>query len=124
MFSSIALQLRMHDPVIAADGQTYERSAIEGWLATQGSGPPRSPVTGQLMSSAALLPNLAIRDLVHAASAASDRQPLDEESEVGGNGAPSHQLDCADLMLCLLIAEHEASTEVNRLQNLAGSELT
>ena len=54
----------MRDPVIASDGQTYERSAIEGWFATLGAGPPRSPVTGQLMPTAALLPNLAIRDLV------------------------------------------------------------
>ena len=54
----------MHDPVIASDGQTYERSAIEGLLATRGSRSPRSPVTGQLMPTAALLPNLAIRDLV------------------------------------------------------------
>ncbi len=55
------VQVRMRDPVIAADGQTYERTAIEGWLA---AGSLRSPVTGQLMPSAALLPNLAIRDLV------------------------------------------------------------
>ena len=54
----------MRDPVIASDGQTYERSAIEGWFKMLGSGAPRSPVTGQLMPSAALLPNLAIRDLV------------------------------------------------------------
>ncbi len=54
----------MRDPVIAVDGQTYERSAIEDWFATLGGEPPRSPVTGQLMASAALLPNLAIRELV------------------------------------------------------------
>jgi hypothetical protein len=58
------VQVRLRDPVIASDGQTYERSAIEGWFQTLGGGPPRSPVTGQLMPSAALLPNLAVRDLV------------------------------------------------------------
>jgi len=58
------VQVRMRDPVIAADGQTYERSAIQGWLAAMGSGPPRSPVTGQPMPTAALLPNLAIRELL------------------------------------------------------------
>ena len=56
-------QVRLRDPVIASDGQTYERSAIEGWFAMLRSGPLRSPVTGQLMPSAALLPNLAIREL-------------------------------------------------------------
>ncbi len=55
----------MRDPVIAADGQTYERAAIAALFASHGSELPRSPVTGQLMPSAALLPNLAIRDLVH-----------------------------------------------------------
>ncbi len=58
------LQVRMRDPVIATDGLTYERSAIEGFFAALGGAPLRSPVTGQLMPSAALLPNLAIRDLV------------------------------------------------------------
>jgi len=57
-------QVRMRDPVIATDGLTYERSAIEGWFATQGGGPPRSPVTGQLVPSASVLPNLAIRELI------------------------------------------------------------
>jgi len=56
-------QERMRDPVIASDGQTYERSAIEGWFATLSSAPPRSPVTGQLMPSMSLLPNRAIREL-------------------------------------------------------------
>lgn len=60
----LCVQVPMRDPVIAADGQTYERTAIEGWVASLGSRPLRSPVTGQLMPSAALLPNLAIRDLV------------------------------------------------------------
>jgi hypothetical protein len=54
----------MRDPVIASDGQTYERSAIEGWFQMLVEGPPRSPVTGERMPSAALLPNLAIRDIV------------------------------------------------------------
>ncbi len=53
----------MRDPVIATDGLTYERSAVEGWFATLDGGPPRSPVTGQLLPSKALLPNLAIREL-------------------------------------------------------------
>ena len=74
----------MRDPVIASDGHTYERSAIEGWFATLGSVLPQSPVTGQPMMSAALLPNLAIRELVHIADASAqpvgtsqDQQPMD-----------------------------------------------
>ena len=58
------VQVRMRDPVIASDGQTYERSAIESWFATLKVGLPRSPVTGKSMPNTALLPNLAIRHLV------------------------------------------------------------
>lgn len=51
----------MRDPVTASDGLTYERGAIEGWFVLLGNAPPRSPITGQLLQSTALLPNLAIR---------------------------------------------------------------
>ena len=36
----------MREPVIAADGQTYERSAIEDWFAGAGSDPLRSSIRG------------------------------------------------------------------------------
>ena len=60
------LQERLQDPVIAADGMTYERATMEAWLAArQGSpGPLRSPVTGALLAHALLLPNLAVRALL------------------------------------------------------------
>ncbi len=53
----------MRDSVIAVNRQTCERSAIEDSCATLDCEPPRSTVTGRLMLSAALLPNLTIRDL-------------------------------------------------------------
>ena len=33
-------QVRLWDPVVAADGYTYERSTIEGWLQSKASSPP------------------------------------------------------------------------------------
>ena len=54
----------MMDPVIAADGQTYERSAFQRYLETFGRAPPRSPVTGELLEHKYLLPNLALRALL------------------------------------------------------------
>ena len=52
----------MEDPVIAADGHTYERSAIEGIFADTPSGEnPMSPVTRKALPSKTLLSNLAIR---------------------------------------------------------------
>lgn len=43
----------MNDPVVCADGHSYERVAIEKWLATRGS----SPLTNVPLDSTALLPN-------------------------------------------------------------------
>jgi hypothetical protein len=48
----------MLDPVIAPDGFTYERSAIEDWLLRC----QRSPMTNlDLLSGVALVPNVALR---------------------------------------------------------------
>ena len=54
----------MKDPVIAADGQTYERGAIQEWLVALGGAPAHSPVSGQLLEHTHLLPNLAMRALL------------------------------------------------------------
>ena len=47
----------MQDPVIAADGHTYERQAMEDWLTCHST----SPVTGQKLHSLRLIHNVAIR---------------------------------------------------------------
>ena len=47
----------MDDPVVAADGITYERSAITDWLALHST----SPTTNEPMDSKALFPNVSIR---------------------------------------------------------------
>jgi hypothetical protein len=51
----------MHDPVVAADGFTYERSAISRWLHVQGM--RRSPMTNQPME-AVLVPNHSLRSSI------------------------------------------------------------
>ena len=54
----------MVDPVIAMDGHTYEKAAIERVFEdTPVDEYPRSPVTGGLLSSRSLIPNVAIRSL-------------------------------------------------------------
>ena len=59
----ITLEL-MVDPVLAADGQTYERSAIERVFASTPSyRDSRSPTTGVVLMSKTLIPNEAIRSL-------------------------------------------------------------
>jgi len=52
---------RFNDPVVAADGFTFERTHIEQWLNTYGC---RSPITGEEIPSAQLLPNRSMASLV------------------------------------------------------------
>lgn len=49
----------MVDPVVAEDGQTYERAALMGWLGEK----PISPVTGRRMGSL-VVPNHALRSII------------------------------------------------------------
>ena len=49
----------MADPVVTADGQTYERWAIEEWLATHDT----SPLTGEVLEDKKLRPSVLVRGL-------------------------------------------------------------
>ena len=55
------VQERLVDPVVAADGESYERDAMEAWLAQKGA---VSPVTGQPLPSRDLTPNYSLRNLL------------------------------------------------------------
>jgi len=50
----------MRDPVIAGDGHSYEREAIERWL----QGHRTSPLTGRALPHANLIPNHSLRGLI------------------------------------------------------------
>jgi len=50
----------MVDPVICADGHTYERSAINEWFRSSS----RSPKTNQNLTSKNLIPNHAMRSTI------------------------------------------------------------
>lgn len=50
----------MKDPVLLADGHTYERAAAEAWLAQHDT----SPVTGQPLTDKSLQPNHALYSLI------------------------------------------------------------
>jgi hypothetical protein len=50
----------MMDPVLAMDGVTYERTAIEEWLAKSTT----SPFHGGPLESKVLIPNVAIRQMI------------------------------------------------------------
>ena len=50
----------MADPVFTSDGQTYERAAIEKWLANHNT----SPLTGNQLSMNTLTPNVLARGMI------------------------------------------------------------
>ena len=67
----------MSDPVVALDGHTYERRAIEQWFAR---GRLTSPVTNLRLPSVALVPNHALKsaaDALHEATVA--RKPKKDD---------------------------------------------
>ncbi|KAK7092291.1 WD repeat, SAM and U-box domain-containing protein 1-like [Littorina saxatilis] len=51
----------MKDPVIAADGYTYDRSAIQAWLE---NGKDRSPMTNSVLAHKSLTPNRTLKMLI------------------------------------------------------------
>ena len=63
----------LQDPVLAADGYTYERSAVQAWLVAAGGAAAVSPMTGQPLTSHAIRTNHAVRQLL--------------DSLVGGGGS-------------------------------------
>ncbi len=58
----------MSDPVIAPDGHSYEREAIERWIATRKlvDELPTSPKTGLVLQNEVLVPNHALRNAIEA----------------------------------------------------------
>lgn len=58
----------MDDPVVAADGHSYERSAITQWLSLHSghasNGQQRSPMTNVPLANAGLIPNIALRKAI------------------------------------------------------------
>ena len=50
----------MEDPVVCADGMTYERAYIESWLLAHDT----SPLTNQPLASKMLVPNIALKQAI------------------------------------------------------------
>jgi hypothetical protein len=59
-FCPLTMKL-LRDPVITADGQTYERTEIESWFAR---GHKTSPLTGAELTNTHLTSNIALRNAI------------------------------------------------------------
>jgi hypothetical protein len=53
----------MTDPVVCADGHSFERKEIENWLRRHPQN-PTNPLTGLPLPSTALVPNIGLRNLI------------------------------------------------------------
>lgn len=56
----LTVQEVMTEPVIAADGHTYEKKAVQEWLQRHNT----SPVTGSTLAHMRLVPNVLIRSVL------------------------------------------------------------
>jgi len=68
----------MTDPVVSADGYTYERAAIARWFETS----RKSPVTGQTLPHADLVPNHSVRTLLKTLIDMTENSRRDGEADV------------------------------------------
>ena len=66
----ISMELMQH-PVMAADGNTYDRSSIEDWFSR---GKKTSPMTGAPLAHLGLTPNNLVRSMVSEYRDASSRR--------------------------------------------------
>lgn len=65
----------MLNPVIAADGHTYERAAMQAWLTQRDT----SPVTGQRLPHLYIMNNLVIRQAIGQHAGVKQQSDLDEQ---------------------------------------------
>jgi len=71
----------MREPVLAADGHSYERAAITAWIAQQSRrGSVKSPMTGVALRTTALEPNYSLKSVIAEHFAQRRRAPLSPPS--------------------------------------------
>ncbi|CAK0819269.1 unnamed protein product, partial [Prorocentrum cordatum] len=79
----------MTDPVVSADGYTYERAAISRWFRAS----TKSPVTGQTLPHTDLVPNQSVRTLlktlIEKAEASAAAPPLSDAAGAVDAGPPA-----------------------------------
>lgn len=77
----------MEDPVIAMDGETYERTAIESVFS--GNGPLRSPLTNEVLESALLIPNRAMKRLIEERRKVIEEKMMAQHADMIGKASTS-----------------------------------
>jgi hypothetical protein len=80
----------MVDPVVLADGHTYERANIEEFFGRTADS-LRSPITGERLSTKEVMPNLLAKAGIAQALQDARRQRLEAHPPVNSQGASGHQ---------------------------------
>ena len=84
-------QALMKDPVVAADGYTYERASIEEWIRQAGGRTPKSPSTNLPLANTSLTPSHTFKSAIFEAvdNELSKRKRAREGAEGEGDGGGS-----------------------------------
>lgn len=94
----------MRDPVVAADGQTYERLAIERWFAQRQT----SPLTGETLASSALTPAAPLQKDIRDYAEANRTSP---DGEAYFACAYCHEPSCCSRAQCKAKYERQLRTD-------------
>eukprot|EP01047_Picozoa_sp_COSAG01_P050488 COSAG01_NODE_5111_length_4474_cov_1.654936_7_plen_182_part_01 len=111
----------MSEPVFAADGHSYEKSAIEQWFAT---GKRSSPMTNEAMASTALTPNRHLKSQISEWQGRSSAQQVGElitaVMTAGVATSDPKAVEGKLLVLARFVGQHKAVVQPSTLQMLRG----
>ena len=79
----------MNDPVICADGHSYERASVEMWLLSHNT----SPATNVPLAHTNLVPNHALRNLIYEARGLRQPVTLEEHAQISVPVIPTELRD-------------------------------
>ena len=79
----------MNDPVICADGHSYERASVEMWLLSHNT----SPATNVPLAHTNLVPNHALRNLIYKARGLRQPVTLEEHAQISVPVIPTELRD-------------------------------
>eukprot|EP00823_Brevimastigomonas_motovehiculus_P009596 TRINITY_DN927_c5_g1_i1.p1 TRINITY_DN927_c5_g1~~TRINITY_DN927_c5_g1_i1.p1 ORF type:complete len:577 (+),score=236.76 TRINITY_DN927_c5_g1_i1:117-1847(+) len=85
----------LKDPVLAMDGHSYERVAIQDWF---DRGNATSPISNEILSSPDLLPNYALRNCINEYVRRHIDRTLSSSSSSSDSAAPSSSLVAINLL--------------------------
>lgn len=106
----------MEDPVVAKDGHTYERSAIEAYINEH----HKSPISGQPLDIDGLIENRAVQDQIDSYHEAAERAGRFEEHATDGAGHPTlmRTLTEADMLAAQQLYEEAANVYEHLMRGL------